>query len=234
MTRTNITHLDSLPPDAAHLFDADGPARVYANLKGGVAVFKRLGGAGFGPQMTVEEALSAAGATPLWGLDAEMDDGTATTLPNRWHKKWDQIFRYFFRYPSDQRDLVHAFCAAVRDDWSSTVAYDGVPSEWIEDQADSGAYLLEFDATLAHAIQYGREQPIAERVTDFDKVEFAKTLSPDVDWDGMELTDSRGDTKSPFAPGDLHLTDDTDLQGQIHTQVTRSDLIDHWELEYSG
>jgi len=158
-------------------------------------------------------------------LHAELYDWTCRTH--------ETIFRYFFRYPSSERDLVHSFCAAVRVDWSSTVRNGRVPSAWNEQQADNGEYLLEYDATLSQAIQYGREEPIAQRVNEFGNVDFAKMMSPAINWDGMTLTDSRDGTDKTFAPGDLHLTDDTSLEDQIHTKVTRSDLVSHWELSFS-
>ena len=148
-------------------------------------------------------------------------------------RNFEPVFRYFFRYDAAQRGFVYSFCSAVSDRWASVTKKGATPSDWQEDRGENGTYLLQFDATVSQAVQYGQEERVAQQVDDFARVDFAKSLSPTVDWPGMSLTDPRDGSHIELVPGDLHLTSDSTLEKEIGTVVSRGDLIKHWDLIFS-
>lgn len=229
---TRVTILEEMPSAPLQIIAQDGSIdELWAWTSS--APVKLEADARFGRSGTVEEVLRDMGATPEWDAPVEHPDGTLASLPDGLVRDFADIFRYFFRYPDDVRFDVHAFCAAVSRSWALTVRDGSIPNEWTETQADGGEWLLEFGATLDQAGQYGQEEQVAAGNPDLEKVDFAKTMSPSVNWEGTELTDPRTGEKATFASGELHLTDDADLQDQIGTTVTEADLISHWNLSFS-
>jgi len=234
---STVQFVASLPPNATHEVDGGGAVtEAWAQTPGGFLRVFELSSAGATIHGTYDNSPTGVLVDHGWrpaDVPAQDPDGNVTPWPDEWQKRWGRVFRYFFRYPEDQQALVRDFCAAVNAEWSSTVKAGSLPSAFDEQQADSGLYLLEYDTLVAEAVQYGREEPIAQRVDGFDNVDFAKTMTPDIDWAGMYLTDPRDGNRKFFEPGDLHLTDDPNLTDQIGTTVRRSDLESAWSLTFS-
>jgi len=141
-----------------------------------------------------------------------------SSIRNEWIKKYDKIFKYYFVYPKDKEDLTFSFASSVNEFWSSVVKSNNIPNDWTLKSISNSINLLTFKATLFKAIQYGRNEKIAERVKEFDKIEFCKTLS-DIDWEGMRLTNPVTKEKENFQPKDLHLTSIDNLYNKIGQEV---------------
>ena len=145
-----------------------------------------------------------------------------------WHKKYSKVFQYIVSFGDENEPFALDFFASVHEEWSSEVKAGNIPSEWRIYNLSNNIRELVFDTTLPKAVQYGREEAIAEKATDYDKVEYCKRLT-DIDWEGMELTNPVTEERELFSPGDLHLTSIEKLYNKIGAQTSEDYVTGYLE-----
>jgi len=164
-------------------------------------------------RLNTEEALQQ--------IDAVAWRGDKQSTVHAYHRAHSPIFRYAFLYREALRDLVHAFCATASDDWSRARAQGETPEDWQITSLSGGAEMLVLDASFGQASQYGSAEQLARRTEEFGDVDVVQWLNPDIDWNGMALTNPDTGAREQYAPGEARITT---LEIDQHEQITAQEI----------